>query len=98
MEENRDLEQGTQGGAPANTPETPVVSDAKAPAAPKAPDAPKQKEKDPRVKECQEALAAFPTLPEGYLIKRGIYFDKEVAESFLQEGEELTIVKRPSKK
>ncbi|GAB2542377.1 hypothetical protein [Rufibacter soli] len=86
MEENKDLNPaGTQGGAPAGNP-TPK-SDAKP-----------KKEGDPRVKDVLNALAAFPTLEEGYIIKRGIYFDKEVAESFLEEGEKLITVKRPAKK
>ncbi|MBA9076072.1 hypothetical protein [Rufibacter quisquiliarum] len=90
MEGNKDLEQGTPGGAPANSPEA-----AKAQEPAKTDKA--KKPEDPRVKECLNALAAFPVLEEGYICKKGIYFDKEVAESKLESGEKLIVIKRPKK-
>lgn len=40
----------------------------------------------------KDLLKAYPSLTEGYLCKKGVYFVKEIAEKFLEEGEELIIV------
>lgn len=52
---------------------------------------------DKRVLEVKRALRSFPTLQEGYLTAKGVYFDKDVAEKSLAEGEELVIVERENK-
>jgi len=49
---------------------------------------------DEQITKCRQALASFPSLPEGYVCAAGIYFDRAVAERKLQEGEELIIVTR----
>lgn len=52
---------------------------------------------DKRIYEVKRALRSFPTLQEGYLTAKGVYFDKAVAEKSLAEGEELIIVERENK-
>ncbi|GAB3293845.1 hypothetical protein [Hymenobacter tenuis] len=59
---------------------------------------PAQLLKEERIKEVKAALKSFPTLKEGFVTPRGVYFDEESALLSVDGDEELVTKVQPSKK